>query len=149
MTNPKTLNVSHDLRAHGVSQNMKPGNPGFDVTPLLNKAITIAMNNGYTRITGEPGEYYFRSFYNNDCYVNVDGANDLSIDFPGSTFNFKQPGISGFQFQACTNCALRGLAIDYEILPFTQLWVRRIDNDFVIVEPMDGYPNLEQLQKVH
>src|SRR6266481_2365319 len=39
----------------------------------------------------------------------------------------------------------------HEIRPFTQLWVRDIDlaQQIVIVEPMEGYPNLVQLQKVH
>jgi hypothetical protein len=147
-----TLNVSHDLRRLQIAdQNMKPGH--HDATGLLNAAIEFAKKSRgtYTRITGEPGEYYFRAAANDQlgCYVYADKVTGLSIDFPGSTFIFKQPGISGFQFDACTNCALTGVTIDYEILPFTQLNVLRIDGDFVIVEPMEGHPNLDQLYKVH
>jgi Right handed beta helix region len=127
----------------------KPGN--HDATGLLTAAIEFVKKSKgtYTRITGEPGEYYFRANDQPGCYVYVDKVTGLSIDFPGSTFIFKQPGISAIQFDACTNCALTGVAIDYEILPFTQLNVLRIDGDHVIVEPMEGYPNLDQLHKVH
>ena len=147
-----TLNVSHELRSLcSANQNIKPGNPGFDVTNLFNDAITCAINNGYTKITGESGEYYFHtpSAANPACYVNLNGVSNLEIDFPGSTFIFRQPGISGFAIQGCTDCAIKGLAIDYELLPFTQLIVQRIDGDYVVVEPMAGYPNVFQLEKVH
>ena len=150
-----TLNVSHDLRSQtppcSFAQNIKPGNPGFDVTNLFNDAITCAINKGYTKITGESGEYYFHtpSAANPACYVNLNGVSNLEIDFPGSTFIFRQPGISGFAIQGCTDCAIKGLAIDYELLPFTQLIVQRIDGDYVVVEPMAGYPNVFQLEKVH
>jgi hypothetical protein len=148
-----TLDVSHDLRPLRIaSQNMKPGTPGFDVTNLLNDAITYAIHHGCTKITGEAGEYYFRTPYevNGTYYIYLKGAKHLSIDFPGSTFIFKQPAFSAFRIDNCEGCAVTGLAIDYSILPFTQLSVIGIDQakQQVIVKPMPGYPNVDQLHKV-
>jgi hypothetical protein len=150
------LDVSHDLRPLGIaSQNMKPGTPGFDVTNLLNDAITYAIHHGCTKITGEAGEYYFRTSYevngtNENYYIYLNRAKNLSIDFPGSTFIFKQPAFPAFRIDNCEGCAITGLAIDYSILPFTQLSVIGIDQakQQVIVKPMPGYPDVDQLHKV-
>jgi hypothetical protein len=152
--NPSVLDVSHDLRRLNIaSQNMKPGNPGFDVTPLLEKAITYAAANGCTKVIGDTGTYFFRTSWGGNSqsyYISLDGDQNLSLDFSGSTFIFKQPGLTAVQAKNCTNCIIRGMAIDYSILPFTQLAVQKIDqqNQVVVVKPFPGYANLAQLAKV-
>jgi hypothetical protein len=152
---PTLLNVSHDLRRLNIAdQNIKPGNPGFDVTPAFSKAVTHAESHGCTKIIGDPGTYYFKTQYVDNgttepWYIWLKDANNLAIDFPGSTFIFQQPAVVAFRAQHCTNCTIQGMAIDYRILPFTQLTVQKIDqkNQVVVVQPLPGYANLYQLAK--
>ena len=117
-----TINLSHDLVTLGIArQNLSPNNPNLDARPLLQSALAYAAKNGTTRITADPGAYYFLTPQLPDRYLQIDAYSNLTIDLAGSDLYLAQMEIIGFALIDCTNVTLTNFTVDILQLPFTQV----------------------------
>ena len=136
------INVSHDLTALGIAaQNAAPGNPNLDSRPLLQAAIQYANNNGISRITADPGAYWFLTPQKPDRYLVLDHLSGLTIDLQDSDIYLKNSFLTGFDLVGCNRVTLANFTIDFVQLPFTQVRLTGVNGRVLSYEPISGWPS--------
>jgi Right handed beta helix region len=154
---PPILDVSTDLtglpKPYCEPVNMVPtNNPSQDSAYLLQDAIAFVVNwntnnpsNPYTTITAsQPGVFYFNQYVSTVAhptkatqvtYIWPKGLSNVTIDLQGSFLNCLLSFISVFTIQNCNNCIFENFEIDYQNLPFTQLYVKSVDTSTITAVP--------------
>ena len=82
------LNLSQDLQRLGVSANMEPNRSNLDSRPLFQAAIEYVRQRHITRVTLDPGDYFFLTPQPNGRYIYDLSANNLTeveVLFPPGT----------------------------------------------------------------
>ena len=77
------------------------------------------MQHHLASVTVDPGNYYFLTPEQNDRFLNIFGASDLTIDLSGSTIFLKTGFLHGFILTECARVTLKNFTIDYVTPPYT------------------------------
>ncbi len=85
------LNLSKDLVRAGVGSNMEPNRPDVDSRPVFQAAIEYVRRQGLTRVTLDPGDYYFLTTQANGRYIYIANLSDVTFAFPGVNLYFTNP----------------------------------------------------------
>lgn len=124
----QTLNLSTDLVSRGIAaQNMVPNLPAVDSRPLLQAALDWAVVNRPSRVVLDAGAYYFLTPRQADRYLYGHDLVDMTFDFGGAVFYFREPFRQGLTFFNVTRITIENLVLDFLELPFTQLTVTAVD----------------------
>lgn len=115
---------------------------GGDREAFVTAVEATAANGVDLRI--DPGRYRFAPD-DTKHHVEFQDLPELTIAGPGATIAFTDPLAGGIRFVNCEPLTVRGLALDYEPVPFTQgeiVAVSRADRT-VTVQLDAGYPTLD------
>ena len=100
--------------------------------------ILSAVENGASEIKVPPGTY--RLTQKDKVFLTLQGAKDTVIDCTGVTF-IGLAHTAMLELIDCHNVTLKGLAVDYDPLPFTQGVIKGVDKDGTwTVDIIEGYP---------
>ena len=102
--------------------------------------IREELSAGKREITIPKASYMLTTAEDEKCYLELDGINDVTIDFSESelvgTLKMRM-----FTLVGCTNVTLRNVVIDYADLPFTQATIETVGaNGTWDVRVIQGYP---------
>lgn len=108
-----------------------------DFRPLLEAAVREKRS----EVVIPPGTYRLKPVGGSRSHVVVRGAENLVIDATGVTLVCERL-TQAVSLENCRNVTLRGLAVDYDPLPFTQGTITRIADDasWIDVSLHAGYP---------
>ena len=116
---PGTLNLSHDLVPLGIAaQNVVPNSPSLDARPLFYAGMWYAQSHGLTRITVDPGAYYFLTEQYPGSFLELHEMHDLTFDLAGSTIYLKFAYSLGINLTRCRRVTLTNFQIDFIELPY-------------------------------
>lgn len=139
---PAQINISQDLVSLGIaSQNAVPFNGNLDTRPLLQAAVQYASSNGVSRVTADPGAYFFLTSQKNDRYLILNQVSDLTIDLQGADIYLKNNYMIGFDLENCQRVTLANFNIDYLTLPYTQVQVTAVNNRAISYSTLPGWPS--------
>jgi len=117
-----TLALSHNMRA--------------SIDPR--KLILSEVAKGTKKITVPPGTY--RLVQKDKVFLTLNGVSDTVIDCTGVTF-IGLAHTAMLELENCRNVTIKGLAVDYNPLPFTQGVIKSVGADANWeVEIIEGYP---------
>ncbi len=138
------LNLSRDLLRLGVSANMEPNRPDLDSRPLLQAAVDYIRAQSISRVTLDPGDYYFLTTQQNGRYIYLANLRDVLFAFAGANFYVREAyGLFAMQVVNAERVTLAGFTLDFVELPFTQVRVAQVrpEERTIRIEPMPGYRN--------
>jgi hypothetical protein len=169
----KTFDASRDLARTIGGPNMLPNQTGVDSAPLMRAAISyVASHSEYSKITAEPGDYYFLSTIQVNFGTNLGstekseyayleiGGSCLTLALKGASLNFAQPAYTALYINSCVSCMFRDFSIDYNqaasgqvngqtvtgTMAFTQLMVKDVNtgNNSITFEVAPGSDDFTQ-----
>lgn len=136
------LNLSQDLARLGVGANMEADRPDLDSRPVFQAAIEYVRRQGITRVTLDPGDYYFLTTQTNGRYIYLANLRDITFAFAGVHLYFKDPyALFAIHVVDSERLTFSGFTVDFLELPFTQVRVAQVSaSDRTIrYEPVTGY----------
>jgi hypothetical protein len=100
--------------------------------------IFSELGKGNQNITVPPGTY--RLAQKDKVFLTLQGVKDTTIDFTGVTL-IGLAHTAMLELIDCHNTTIKGLAVDYDPLPFTQGVIKSVEEDGEwTVEIIEGYP---------
>ena len=124
----QSLNISRDLVANGIaSSNLIPDTPALDARPLVEAAVTYAVQKHIPLVTADPGAYYFLTLRNSSTHVLLTSATNVTLDWQNSDLLFHASNASGVQCSNCSAVVMQNFTVDYQQLPFTQVTVTSVN----------------------
>ena len=136
------INLSQDLQRLGVSANMEPNRPDLDSRPLFQAAIEYVRRQHITRVTLDPGDYFFLTPQQNGRYIYIANLSDVVFALAGANFYFRDPyGLFAIQVVDSERLTFSGFTVDYIDLPFTQVQVAEVrpSERAIRFTPLPGY----------
>lgn len=136
------LNLSRDLVRAGVASNLEPNRPDVDARPAFQAAIDYVRRQGITRVTLDPGDYYFLTTQTNGRYVYIANLSDVTFAFPGVNLYFRDPyALFAIQVVNSERLTFSGFTVDFMALPFTQVRVAEVrpSERTIRYEPLPGH----------
>jgi uncharacterized protein (TIGR03437 family) len=137
----QVLNLSKDLVPMGIAaSNMTPDICTLDSRPLFQAGVQYASAHGIPKVIADRGRYYLLSQNSSYQHVYLNQISNVTVDLNYSDLYFAFSNIVAIQIANSTNFTLRNFAVDYQVLPFTQLTVTGVSGTTVSVEQMGSYP---------
>ena len=121
---------------------MEPNRPDVDSRPSFQAAIEHVRRQGITRVTLDPGDYYFVTTQTNGRYIYIANLRDVTFAFPGVNLYFQDPyALFAIQVVNSERLTFSGFTVDFMALPFTQVRVAevRASDRTIRYEPLPGY----------
>ena len=145
------LNLSRDLQGLGVSANMEPNRPDVDARPLFEAALGYIRRQRITRVTLDPGAYFFLTPHANGRYIHITNLQDVAFAFAGAHLYFRHTqALFGIQVVDSDRLTFSGFTVDFMELPFTQVRVAEVrpSERLIRVEPLPGYRPLTDFNDI-
>ena len=145
------LNLSQDLLRLGVSANMEPNRPDLDSRPLFQAAVDYVRRQSITRVTLDPGNYYFLTTQQNGRYLFINNLRDVQFAFAGANFYVREAyGLFALQVVDSERVTFSGFTLDFLELPFTQVRVAQVrpEDRTIRFEPLPGYRSATEFNDV-
>lgn len=146
------LNLSQDLVRLGVAAaNIEPDRSDLDARPLFQAAIDYVRQRRITRVTLDPGNYYFLTTQANGRYIYLANLRDVAFAFAGAHFFFKNPyALFAMQVVDSERLTFSGFTVDFLDLPFTQVTVAAVTPSARTIrfEPLAGFRNATDFNDV-
>ena len=145
------LNLSRDLQGLGVSANMEPNRPDVDARPLFEAALGYIRRQRITRVTLDPGDYFFLTPHANGRYIHIANLQDVAFAFAGANLYFRHTqALFGIQVVDSDRLTFSGFTVDFMELPFTQVRVAEVrpSERLIRVEPLPGYRPLTDFNDI-
>lgn len=137
------LNLSQDLLRLGISANMEPNRPDLDSRPLFQAAVEYIRRESISRVTLDPGDYYFLTTQQNGRYMFLNNLRDVAFAFPGVNLYFREAflGLFAIQIVDSQRVTLSGFTVDFLELPFTQVRIAQVqpESRTIRFEPLPGF----------
>jgi len=136
------INLSQDLQRLGVSANMEPNRRDLDSRPLFQAAIEYVRRQHITRVTLDPGDYFFLTTQQNGRYIYIANLSDVVFACAGANFYFRDPyGLFAIQVVDSERLTFSGFTVDFIDLPFTQVRVAEVRpaERAIRFTPLPGY----------
>ena len=137
------LNLSQDLLRLGISANMEPNRPDLDARPLFQAAIEYVRRQSISRVTLDPGDYYFLTTQQNGRYIHLANLRGVAFAFAGVNLYFREAYVGLFAIQVVDSerVTLSGFTLDFLELPFTQVRIAQVqpESRTVRIEPLAGF----------
>ncbi len=139
----QNLNLSQDLARLGIAgANMEPDRADLDSRPLFQAAIEYVRQRGITRVTLDPGNYYFLTTQTNGRYIYLANLQDVTFAFAGAHLLFRNPyALFAMQVVDSERLTFSGFTVDFLELPFTQVRVAAVTPSARTIrfEPLAGF----------
>ena len=102
-----------------------------------------AQSHGLTRITVDPGAYYFLTEQYPGSFLELHEMHDLTFDLAGSTIYLKFAYSLGINLTRCRRVTLTNFPIDFIELPYTHVRVTSVDTatSRIQFETLPGWTN--------
>ena len=145
------LNLSRDLLRLGIGADMEPNRRDLDSRPLFQAAVDYIGRQPISRVTLEPGDYYFLTPLPSGRYIALANLKDVAFAFPGVNFYFRDAfSGNGLTVTAGERLTFSGFTIDFMELPFTQVRVAQAQPEARTIrfEPLPGYRAATELNDV-
>ena len=121
------INLSHDLLRLGIGANMEPNRRDLDSRPLFQAAVAYIERRPISRVTLDPGDYYFLTRQENSRYIDIENLRDVAFAFAGVNLYFREAsGGHALVVRDSERVTFSGFTIDFLELPFTQVRVAQV-----------------------
>lgn len=120
---------------------------GLNDLPAINAALAEAAKSGRpSEVRFAPGVYFLKAETNDvsPMCLTVEGARNLLIEGSGAAFIVQSPDRGFLNIYKSTNVIVRNLSLDYDPLPFSQGFVKAVDDKSIDVEIDEGFPSLAE-----
>lgn len=146
------LNLNLDLLPLGISANLEPNRPDLDARPLLQAAIEYVRRQSITRVTLDPGDYYFLTTQPNGRYIYLANLHDVAFAFAGANLHFREAYVGLFAIQVVDSerVTLSGFTLDFLELPFTQVRIAQVQPEARAIrfEPLPGFRSVTDFNDI-
>ena len=146
------LNLSRDLLRLGISADMEPNRPDVDSRPLLQAAIDYVRRQSISRVTLDPGDYYFLTPQQNGRYIYLANLRDVAFAFAGVNLYVREAyaGLFAIQVVDCERVTLSGFTLDFLELPFTQVTIAQVQPETRTIrfEPLAGFRSVTDFNDI-
>ena len=100
--------------------------------------IMNAYNNGYDSVIIPPGAYFIRgTLYS--AHMNFTNIKDFTVYAYGALFEFEHVSGTAFSFTKCDNMAIKGLTMDYSVVPNPQGTITAVNGNRLTFQADAGY----------
>jgi hypothetical protein len=146
------LNLSHDLLRLGISADMEPNRRDLDSRPLFQAAIEYIRSQPVTRVTLDPGDYYFLTTQQNGRYLYLANLRNVAFAFAGVNLYFRDAytGLFAIQVVDSERITLSGFTLDFLELPFTQVRIAQVQPEARTMrfEPLPGFRSVTDFNDI-